>query len=396
MEKQRQFGFGPFRFDAQTGQLWRGTVELKLTPRAASVLHLLAERGQQIVTKQELFEQVWGGIAITDDALTSCIQELRGALGDDARRPRLIETRYRRGYRLMVPAIRIGDASTASAEPIVAEKLVGRTDALEGLARGFARARSGCRQMVFVTGEPGIGKSALADAFLEQLKASHAVNIAHGQCLDHHGVGEPFLPLIEALTRLASRDGAIVKDVLSRHAPSWAAQIPSLRSRSTETVSDARTPATRARMMRELTLAIEEITSDVPLVLKFEDIHWSDASTLDWLAHVAHRPEPSRLMVLATFRSTEAASRKLGDFVAELALHGRCSEIALDPLGLEAIEVYLRNRLHNETRVNLQRTAELLLERTGGNPLFLTSIVSHFVQARSLQPTTETITVDSA
>ena len=128
MEKQRQFGFGPFRFDAQTGQLWRGTVELRLTPRAASVLHLLAERAQQIVTKQELFEQVWGGLAITDDALTSCIQEIRGALGDNARRPHLVETRYRRGYRLMVPAIRIGDASIAAAGPVVTEKLVGRAE----------------------------------------------------------------------------------------------------------------------------------------------------------------------------------------------------------------------------------------------------------------------------
>ena len=94
-------------------------------------------------------------------------------------------------------------------------------------------------------------------------------------------------------------------------------------------------------------------------------------------------------MMLATFRSTEVASRKLGDFVAELALHGHCSEIALDPLRLEAIEAYLRNRLHDETCVNLQRAAELLLERTGGNPLFLTSIVGQFVQTRSLQRTTK-------
>ena len=96
-------------------------------------------------------------------------------------------------------------------------------------------------------------------------------------------------------------------------------------------------------------------------------------------------------MILATFRSTEAAARKLGDFVAELALHGHCSEIALDPLRLEAIQAYLRNRLHDETCVNLQRTAELLLERTGGNPLFLTSIVGQFVTTRSLQPTTTAI-----
>ena len=62
--------------------------------------------------------------------------------------------------------------------------------------------------------------------------------------------------------------------------------------------------------MRELTLAVEAIASDVPLVFELEDIHWSDASTLDWLAHVARRPEPARLMVLATFRPADPAAAK--------------------------------------------------------------------------------------
>ena len=77
-----QFSFGPFRFDARTGELQGRDTEAKLTPRAAAVLALLAARAQDIVSKQELFEEVWGGLAVSDDALTSCIQELRGALGE--------------------------------------------------------------------------------------------------------------------------------------------------------------------------------------------------------------------------------------------------------------------------------------------------------------------------
>ncbi len=107
MAADRQFSFGRFRFDARTGELWRDRIEAKLTPRAAAVLALLAERSQQLVTKQELIEQVWGGMAVSDDALTSCIQKLRHALGDDSRRPHYIETRHRRGYRLMVPVTTI-------------------------------------------------------------------------------------------------------------------------------------------------------------------------------------------------------------------------------------------------------------------------------------------------
>ena len=77
MASDRQFAFGLFRFDARTGQLWRDGSEVKLTPRAAAVLHLLAERARELVTKREMFDRVWGGMAVGDDALTSAIQELR-------------------------------------------------------------------------------------------------------------------------------------------------------------------------------------------------------------------------------------------------------------------------------------------------------------------------------
>ena len=391
MAEDRQIAIGLFRFDARSGRLWRDAREVKLTPRAAAVLCVLAERAQDVVAKQELFDRVWGGMAVGDDALTSCIQELRGALGDDARNPRYIETRHRRGYRLMVPATAVVDRNeTAAPLPVSApepSRLVGRRAELEDLGRSFERARSGRRQIVFVTGEPGIGKSSLADAFLEPLQSDRRVRIAHGQCLDHHGVGEPYLPLIEALTRLAGgQDGTAVKAILSAQAPSWLAQMPSLWSRSERSVLEARGRPTRERMMRELTLAVETIATDATLVLKLEDIHWSDASTLDWLAHVARRPEHARLMVLATLRPADAAAAKAGldDLVNELALHGRCTEIALAPLGLEAIETYLKARLGDrDAAARSREMGPLLLERTGGNPLFLTSIVNQLLRQAS-------------
>src|SRR6516165_3925336 len=139
MAADRQFAFGLFRFDTRTGQLWHDGSEVKLTPRAGAVLHLLAERAQELVTKQELFDRVWGGMAVSDDALTSCILELRGALGDDFKRPLYIETRHRRGYRLMVPASPMIDRPHPT--PLVpapkSPALVGRATELEELGRGF-------------------------------------------------------------------------------------------------------------------------------------------------------------------------------------------------------------------------------------------------------------------
>src|SRR5215813_479091 len=99
----RHVAFGQYLFNPGTGELWRGDKEIKLTPRAATLLAVLAERATLVVTKLELVARVWDGRAVGDDALTSCVQELRRALGDDPRQPQLIETRHRRGYRLLVP-----------------------------------------------------------------------------------------------------------------------------------------------------------------------------------------------------------------------------------------------------------------------------------------------------
>jgi predicted ATPase len=343
MAAHRQFSFGQFRFDARIGELWGNQLEAKLTPRATAVLSLLAERSQELVTKQDLFEQVWDGMAVGGDALTSCIQELRHALGDDARRPDYIETLHRRGYRLMMPVTLVADP-IAERTPAPQLQLVGRGAEIEKLSGCFER---------------------------------------------------PYLPLIEALTRLAgTSDGGRIKEILAAHAPSWLAQMPSLWTRSERGAFEARGRATRERMLRELTQAVEAIAAQAPLLLKIEDIHWSDASTLDWLAHVARRPEAARLMLLATFRPAVAAAVKadLSGIVAELALHGRCQDISLNPLSLDAIETYLKRRLGDgDGASRLHEIATLLLERTGGNPLFMVSIVDQLAQQAALASTSGAI-----
>ena len=95
--------FGTFRFDCDSGQLWSDTRELRLTRKAAALLRVLIASHDQPVAKQALFDTVWKGTVVSDDALTSCIQELRRALQDDSRNPRYIETRHRSGYRFIAP-----------------------------------------------------------------------------------------------------------------------------------------------------------------------------------------------------------------------------------------------------------------------------------------------------
>jgi TolB-like protein/Flp pilus assembly protein TadD len=113
--------FGRYRFDLETGRLWSGRREVKLTPKASAVLKVLVTHAGQPVRKEDLFASVWSGTVVSDDALTSCIQELRRALADNAKQPRFIETRHRRGYRFMArlskPATNINAESDGASEP---------------------------------------------------------------------------------------------------------------------------------------------------------------------------------------------------------------------------------------------------------------------------------------
>jgi TolB-like protein/tetratricopeptide (TPR) repeat protein len=110
--------FGSFRFEPQTARLWSGATEVRLTPKAAAVLACLLDRAGQPVSKQDLFASIWRDTVVSDDALVSCIQELRHALNDDAKRPRYIETRHRLGYRFVAELLQPGESAESNVASI--------------------------------------------------------------------------------------------------------------------------------------------------------------------------------------------------------------------------------------------------------------------------------------
>jgi adenylate cyclase len=113
----QQLSFGHFRFEPATARLFDHGAEIKLTRKAAQVLAALLERPGAPVSKQELFANVWRGTVVSDDALVTCIQELRKALGDDSKQPQYIETRHRLGYRFAAPVETAGAASGPAQAP---------------------------------------------------------------------------------------------------------------------------------------------------------------------------------------------------------------------------------------------------------------------------------------
>jgi len=101
MEQYRYLVAGPIWLDRQDERLWLDGKPVRLGGRAVALLRALMERPRTLVTKNELFEQVWPGLAVSESVLTTAVKEIRQALGDDARRPRLIQTVHARGYRFL-------------------------------------------------------------------------------------------------------------------------------------------------------------------------------------------------------------------------------------------------------------------------------------------------------
>jgi DNA-binding winged helix-turn-helix (wHTH) protein/tetratricopeptide (TPR) repeat protein len=368
--------FGPFRLDPRTESVWCGAEEIRLRPKTFDVLRYLAERPRCLITKQELLESLWSEVAVGDAALAVCVGEIRKVLGDDARTPRFIETVHRRGYRF-IGSVAATASATATALP---NALVGREAELNRLGGWLDRALKGERQVVFVTGEPGIGKTALVEAFLAGIPGTR-LWLARGQCLDHYGAGEPYLPILEAVSRMARAPGADrITAILTQHAPTWLVQMPSLVGTEEAAALEPRIlGTTRERMLREMAEALEALAAERPLVLLLEDLHWSDPSTLDLVTAVARRRETARLLLIGTYRPVDIIVRghPLRAVTQELALHGTSGELPLESLGEADVGRYLAGRFGDEIG---GRLAPVVHRRTDGLPLFMVNVVDAFIR----------------
>jgi DNA-binding winged helix-turn-helix (wHTH) protein/predicted ATPase len=375
-ERRPQIIFHPFRLDVANQQLWREGQTVALSLKAFALLELLIERRGQLVTKEELLEAVWPDTFVTDIVLKVRIAELRKALGDEARTPRFIETAQRRGYRFIAKIETARrDHSVAAVGPIDSPQLVvGRRAELASLSTHLDEALTGHRQILFISGEPGIGKTTLVSTFLREVEPN--LIVARGQCLEQFGGSEAYLPWLDAFSHLArAREDCIT--LLRRHAPMWLAQMPWLLDETERaTLQNEIAGATRARMLREMAQLIEALTVQTPMVLALEDLHWSDYSTLDLIGYLARRTEPARLLLIGTYRPVEVilSGHPLKAVKQELRTHHLCVELPLDFLSETAIADYLKLRFPAQQFP--AELAALIHRRTDGNPLFMVSFLS--------------------
>jgi predicted ATPase len=339
---------------------------------------------------------VWSETAVSDVVLKVCIRELRHALEDNARQPRFIETVHGRGYRF------IGSVTAAPqpAAPQDASKrmaklqdpefagtrlhaahgpIVGREVDIASLHQCLDKVWNGARQVVFVTGEAGVGKTTVVEAFVTEAGRRETLWIGRGQCIEHYGAGEAYMPVLEALEQLChSSGGQELVAFLAHQAPTWLVQMPWLLSAAgLDRLQRSTLGATRECMLREMARALEVLSAERLVVLVLEDLHWSDYATLDLLAVLARRQESARLLVLGTYRPEEVLGKEhpLATLTQELQIHGHSQEMPLTLLTEAAVRAYTTARLPGVALTD--ELVQYIHQRTEGNPLFMVNMVDY-------------------
>jgi len=352
--------FETFALDTANECLWHEGAQIALASKPFSVLRYLVENPGRLITHDELLDALWPETYVQPQVLRTYVLELRKILNDDAKEPRFIHTIPKRGYSFIATVREtsgpIANAGTTSTDTPTTE-LVGRDDEILRLQTIALQAASGHRQVVFITGEAGIGKTSLVDAFR---RASSETCMSRGHCVEGLSEREPYYAVLEALSHCYTSSDHHKK--------------PAAGTARLSTFQDR--PA-------ELCEALEELAREKLFILAIEDIQWAHQSTLELISALARRSTPARLLVIATYRPLHHSTRlSLKSIKQDLVVRQLCTELALEPLTRAAIRSLLASRLQQEDLP--PELDSFIHQRSGGNPLFANALLDHMIGERSI------------
>jgi predicted ATPase len=360
--------FAGFALDTSNQCLWQNGAQIALAPKPFAVLRYLIENPGRLITHDELLDALWPETYVQPQVLRTYMLELRKLLGDDARQPRFIQSLPKRGYCFVAPVVDGAHASHIADAEDSPPEIVGRKKEFASLKTLFQLAQEGRRQIVFLTGDSGIGKTALVDSFCRGIDPFTPVAVARGQCVQGVAHREEYYPVMEALARLcASPDGELACTILARLAPAWLSAL----GRQAASGVTLRGPG-------ELCAAFEEIAAQRPLVLVFDDLHWADESTLGLVSALARRRAPARILLIAAVNPPHPETvHPLRVLKQDLAMRHQCTEIVLEPFGKPAVRELLAAILAQQSiPADLD---SFVLRHSEGNPLFVLALLKHLI-----------------
>lgn len=377
MNNQRVlYEFDDFTVDSGQFVLGRHGVQRPVTPTVFRILLLLLENAGRVVTKEELLAQIWPDSFVEEGNINRNVSTLRKVLGETPRDHRYIETVPKAGYRFISPVRKLDyqlpAVKASTTQPAELRRVIGRNFERQTLCSIFETAKGSHGGIVAVTGEVGMGKTTLVDAFLEDVAGRGRFHLTLARCSESRTEPEPYGPFMEILTLLMHNKETTA--LVEHFAPTWHRELTQAAD------ENSLSPGNIGRMKREIVELLQRLSTVHPVVIVLDDFHWADQASVDLLSFLAVRLLRMRVMVVVCMRPDEINIHcpSLGQTRAQLVSSGMMREIDLPPL----------TRSHVEELVQDKELAATIHARTEGNPLFVVETIRNFSQdaAASTRP----------
>jgi len=263
--------------------------------------------------------------------------------------------------------------------PLYRRVFVGREPELKQLQSAFDGAISGQGALMMVTGEPGIGKTALCEQLATYATLRGGRTLV-GHCYEKGSLSLPYLAFVEALrSYVLTRETKDLREELGTGASDVARIVSEIRERLKIKLRTQKDPEEeRYRLLQAVTDFLTNAAAVQPMLVVLEDLHDADKGTLDMLTHVSRNLTGARLLVVGTYRDVEVdRSHPLSAALAELRRISTYGRVLLR--GLNADEV--RRMMESITRESVPwGLSEAVHRQTEGNPLFVQEVVRYLVE----------------
>ena len=268
---------------------------------------------------------------------------------------------------------------------VTSAHFVGRAGELAECEAALADARAGSPSVIAISGESGVGKTRLIEAF--EAAAWGQARFLRGECMEL-GEGElPYGALIGALREMARSQEPVLEKLGAGARASLAALLPGLGAAPPARVANdgaGDRESAQLRLFEALLELLELLGEELPAVLLIEDLHWADRSTRAFVAFLARNLRHERVLFVFSYRDEELHRRHpLRVLLSELERGGRTRRLALGPWGREELDEALADILGAPPRADL---AERLYSRAEGNPLYTEELLAAGLDGRGAAP----------
>jgi len=379
------YRFESFELDPGLYVLRRDGVNLDVQPKVLDLLLYLVARRDRVVTKEEILDALWPGVAATDDVLSRAIHAARQAVGDDGDQQSIIQTVRRRGFRF-VAAVDTSEVSQAAPARAIATPrpsrqepaFVGRQREIQRLDESLEEANQGHGRIVFITGEAGGGKTRLLEEFVR--RAASTATIYSGWCWEGEGARSywPWVQILRAL--IAARSSEKLRDQMGSLALDIARIVPSLREKLPELPDSpaVQSDKERFRLFDSVTCFLRRVaTDDGTQILALDDLQWADAPSLRLIDFLAHEMGDAPILLVGAYRE-ETIGQPLLETLGVLARRSLFEQLTLKGLASTEIAQMLRLDGNGEPSEDL---VAAVAEKTDGNP-FLVAELAQLIKSQ--------------